>query len=60
MATHLSNSQLGDYTRCAKSFELKRIQHAPQVPSVWLMGGKAVHVAIETINRHVYENGAES
>jgi hypothetical protein len=55
MATHLSNSQFGDYTRCGKSYQLKRIQHAPQIPSVWLVGGKAVHMAIESINRHLYE-----
>lgn len=60
MTTHLSNSQLGDYTRCAKSYYLKRIQRTPQVPSVWLLGGKAVHMAIEAINRHVHENGANT
>ena len=52
---HLSHSQLGDYTRCAKSFQLKRIQHAPQLPAVWLVGGKAVHLAIERVNQHLYE-----
>lgn len=60
MATHFSNSQLGDYTRCAKAYYLKRISHTPQVPSVWLVGGKAVHMAIEAYNRHVYENGANT
>ena len=54
MATHASNSQFGDYTRCGKSYQLKRIQRVPPVPSVWLVGGKAVHLAIESINRHVY------
>lgn len=60
MTTHLSNSQFGDYTRCQKSYFLKRLAHVPQVPAVWLVGGSAVHAAIETINRHVHQDGANS
>ena len=55
MATHLSNSQLGDFSRCAKAYQLKRMQHAPTTPAVWLVSGKAVHLAIEAVNRSLYE-----
>lgn len=60
MTTHLSNSQLGDYVRCQKSYYLKRIAFVPQVPAMWLVGGSAVHAAIEAINRHVHQDGANS
>lgn len=57
---HLSHSQLGDFTRCGKSFQLKRMQHAPQMPAVWLVGGKAVHLAIERVNKDLYERQVEN
>ena len=50
-AAHLSNSQFGDYSRCGKSYQLKRLQGTPSIPAVWLIGGKAVHLAIEEYNR---------
>ena len=52
---HLSYSQLTTYTRCAKAYELQRIQKAPEVPAVYLVAGKAVHTAIERINREYAE-----
>jgi hypothetical protein len=49
--THLSNSQLSDWIGCQKRYQLTRLQGAPQQPSVWLVGGTAVHAAIEAINQ---------
>jgi hypothetical protein len=51
MKTHLSHSQLNDYLRCSKAYQLKRRQSAPSMPSVWLVSGVALHEAFETINR---------
>ena len=47
---HLSNSQLNDYARCGKAFQLRRIQHAPATYSWWLLGGIAVHEALQAWN----------
>ena len=47
---HLSNSQLNDYARCGKAFELRRIQKAPATYSWWLLGGIAVHEALQAWN----------
>jgi len=57
---HLSNSQLSDFTRCGKSYQLKRLQRAPQLPAVWSLGGKAVHLAIERVNHHLFERQANN
>ena len=50
MTPRLSYSQYGDFVRRAKAFQLKRLQHAPQEPAVWLVAGKAIHTGIEKIN----------
>ena len=49
--THVSYSQLTAWTRCGKAFQLQRIQGAPELPTVWLPAGTAVHAAFETLNR---------
>ena len=54
MSTHLSHSQLNDYLRCSKAYQLKRRQSAPSMPSVWIVAGLALHEAFETINRAQY------
>lgn len=57
MSKHLSYSQYTSYVRCAKAFYLERVAAAPQTPSVYLVGGSAVHKAIEQINLlHVEAN----
>lgn len=48
---HLSNSQLGSFLNCGKSYQLSRIQDAPQTPSVWLPAGVALHECIYEVNR---------
>lgn len=53
MIDHFSHSQLTQYARCAKQYELSRMRFAPQSPSVWLAGGKALHETINWINRAV-------
>ena len=50
--THLSNSQLSTWVGCAKKYELTRLRGAQEDPSVWLVGGSAVHDALETVNRN--------
>ena len=48
--THASNSQLSEYARCGKAYELRRKHHVPSQPAAWLVGGSAVHAAIEKVN----------
>lgn len=48
--THYSHSQLSEYARCGKSYQLRRRQNAPTTMSWWLVGGSAVHLAIERYN----------
>lgn len=51
---HLSFSQLDTFTRCAKKFQLQRIQQAPEKGAVWLPAGSSVHEAIELVNRRFF------
>ena len=48
--SHFSNSQLTEYARCGKAYQLRRKQQAPSTYSWWLLGGSAVHSAIEEYN----------
>ena len=51
--SHASNSQLSEYARCGKAYELRRRWHVPTTPAAWLVGGSAVHAAIEWVNHHL-------
>lgn len=44
---HISFSAREQLERCAKSFFLSRMAHAPQRPALWLAGGSAVHEVTE-------------
>jgi len=52
---HYSYSQMNSWLHCPKQYELSRLVHAPQTPSVWLAAGNALHQAIEVINRQHHE-----
>ncbi len=47
---HLSWSQVSEYSRCSKSYQLRRLSGAPVVPATWLFGGSLVHSAVEMYN----------
>lgn len=47
---HRSYSQLSALKYCGEQYRLTRVVHAPEVPAWYLVGGKAVHSAIEEIN----------
>lgn len=51
LPAHLSHSQMQSFLHCGKSYQLKRLQGAPSLPSVWLVAGTALHDAIDTVNR---------
>lgn len=51
MSAHVSHSQMTQWLRCGKSYELNRIKQAPRVPAVWLASGVALHEVIDQINR---------
>lgn len=53
--THFSFSQLSEYSRCSKAYQLRRKQAAPTKPAAWLVGGSAVHAAIEAANYNILE-----
>lgn len=44
---HRSNSQLSTFTRCGEQYFLERVAKVPEPPAVYLLGGSAVHSAIE-------------
>lgn len=44
---HISHSSRETLERCAKQYFLTRVAKAPQLPSVWLAGGSAVHETTE-------------
>lgn len=52
---HVSFSQLNQYMKCGKQYELERIMKAPQVPSTAAVAGKAVHWVTEEYDRHVLQ-----
>lgn len=47
---HLSWSQVSEYARCSKAYQLRRLYEAPVTPATWLFGGSLVHTAIEMYN----------
>lgn len=49
--THVSHSQMTQWLRCGKAYELNRIKQAPRVPAVWLASGVALHEVIDLLNR---------
>lgn len=52
--THLSYSQLSDWLRCGKRYQLARILGLPETPAWWNVGGHAVHSATEAYDRHIH------
>ncbi len=48
---HLSYSGHSTYLECPKSFQLSRIQKAPEEPARWFVGGTAVHATTEAYDR---------
>jgi len=44
---HRSHSQLGQWLRCGKQYELERLAGVRPRPAWWLLGGTAVHSVIE-------------
>lgn len=53
---HLSVSQIHSIQDCPWHWFLERVARVPQLPSWWLVGGKAFHSATEVID-HTVENG---
>lgn len=49
--SHVSHSQMTQWLRCGKAYELNRIKQAPRVPAVWTAAGVALHEVIDQINR---------
>jgi putative RecB family exonuclease len=45
---HVSYSQMKEYADCPYYFVLKRKYRAPEAPSIWLLGGSAFHVVVES------------
>lgn len=58
LPSHLSHSQWQQFLHCGKSYQLKRVQGAPTIPSVWLVAGTALHDAFEEVNRAHFEDRA--
>jgi putative RecB family exonuclease len=48
---HVSWSQLSSWLKCGQQFKLERIDRVPQTPSVWLVGGSAVHQWTEAYDK---------
>jgi hypothetical protein len=51
---HVSYSQLSDWLRCGKYYQLRAILQLPQTPAWWELGGHAVHAATEAYDRQTY------
>lgn len=51
MPAHASFSQLSDWLKCGKYFQLKRLLDLPEKPALWNIGGHAVHAATEAYDR---------
>lgn len=51
---HRSFSQFTSWLKCGKAYQLERVLEAPTMPAWYLVGGSAVHSAIET-----YLNGSD-
>jgi ATP-dependent helicase/DNAse subunit B len=54
---HVSYSAIMTYLKCGYQYFLSRIKQMEEEPSVWLVGGSAVHRATEMYDRGEYENG---
>lgn len=48
---HRSVSQANEYEQCPYRFKLRRIDKAPEIPSVWAPQGTGVHTAAEAFER---------
>jgi len=57
---HVSHSSINSYLRCGKAFELEKVQHYPQTPAWWLLGGSAVHQATEWLDKDEWDDTPES
>jgi hypothetical protein len=44
---------MSTWLNCGWQYYLSRIQHVPEAPSYWLVGGKAVHEATEAYDKRV-------
>lgn len=49
--SHRSFSQFTSWLKCGKAYQLERVLEAPAMPAWYLVGGSAVHSAIETYLR---------
>lgn len=50
VAEFVSHSQISQYLRCSKQFELERIARYPAPPTWYFIGGRAVHKATELLD----------
>lgn len=55
-----SFSQLQTILRCARQYYLGKIAKVPEKPSMYLVGGNAVHEHIENLNHLIYQKGRRS
>jgi putative RecB family exonuclease len=51
VARFVSHSQIAQYQRCGKQFELERIARYPAPPTWYFIGGSAVHKATERLDQ---------
>lgn len=55
---HRSYSQYNGLLHCPKAYYLSRVVGVSEKPAWYLVAGKAVHAAIESINKQVWEQDA--
>src|SRR3990167_7473197 len=49
--SHLSYSSLSSWTSCGEKYRLSYVEHVPKIPQGALLGGRAIHEAIEESER---------
>lgn len=47
---HFSYSSLSTYLKCGEQYRLQKIEHVPEIPSWWFVGGRAFHTVTEIID----------
>jgi CRISPR/Cas system-associated exonuclease Cas4 (RecB family) len=47
---HASHSSISAYTRCGKAYELRKVLKFPEPPAWYLIAGKAIHTATESLD----------
>ena len=57
---HRSFSQATTYAKCGRQFYLQRVARVPEPPAVYLIAGKALHAAIEIVNKTRFTTAKET